>query len=94
MGATATVRFSGTSVVLFGVREPWAHVATVSIDGGEPVDVDFFEAPATAAPVEVFRSPQLEDATHALVLTMTERRNPASTGGDAITFDRAEITGG
>ena len=94
VGATATVRFSGTGVAVFGVKEEWSHVATVSIDGGEPVDVDFFAAPATAAPVEVFRSPQLEDATHALVLTMTERRNPASTGGDAITFDRAEITGG
>lgn len=92
-GSHLTLRFTGTRVVLFGVKEPWSHVATVAIDGGAPMDVDFYEATATVA-VEVFRSSQLDAGTHTLVLTMTERRHPASTGGNAITFDRAEVTGG
>ena len=94
VGATATLRFSGTGVALFGVKEPWAHVATVAVDEGEPVDVDYYASPESEAPVEVFRSSELAAGTHTLVLTMTERRNPASADGSAVTFDRAEVTGG
>jgi len=94
VGASVTVRFSGTGIRLFGVKEPWSNIATVSIDGGSPVDVDFYANPATAAVVEVYASPTLADTTHTLVLTMTSRRNPSSGGGSAITFDRAEITTG
>ncbi|WP_238009373.1 hypothetical protein KZZ52_27650 [Dactylosporangium sp. AC04546] len=93
-GATATVRFAGTRITLFGVKEPWAHLATVTIDGGRPEDVDFWASPATANVVQVYQSPPLTAGEHTLVLTMSERRNAASTGGDAITFDRAEITDG
>ena len=93
-GSTATVRFSGSQVTLFGVKEPWANIATVSIDGGAAVDVDFYASPASSTVVQVYSSPALAEATHTLVLTMTSRRNPASGGGSAITFDRAEILSG
>jgi len=86
-GATATLRFDGTRVALFGVKEPWGYLATVAIDGGAPVDVDFYASPATATPVVVFRSPVLAAGPHTLVVTLTDRHNPASAGG-------SEITGG
>jgi hypothetical protein len=93
-GSAATVRFTGHQIKLFGVKEPWSNIATVSIDGGATVDVDFYANPATATVVQVYQSPLLTEATHTLVLTMTSRRNPASGGGNAVTFDRAEILSG
>jgi hypothetical protein len=92
-GTTATVRFRGSQITLYGVKEPWSRVATVSIDGGPTVDVDYYATPASPEAVVVYRSPTLADTTHTLVLTVTARRNPASTGGDAVTFDRAVVTG-
>ena len=91
-GASVTVRFSGTGIAVFGVKEPWGYIATVAIDGGPPVDADYYAAEATATPVEVFRSGDLPPGEHTLVLTYSGRKNPASTGGSAITFDRAEVT--
>jgi hypothetical protein len=93
-GSTATVRFTGHQISLFGVKEPWSNIATVSIDGGATVDVDFYANPATSTVVQVYASPTLTEATHTLVLTMTSRRNPSSSGGSAITFDRAEVQAG
>lgn len=93
-GATATIRFSGSQITLYGVKEPWGRIATVSIDGGPPVDVDYYAATATSEAVAVYRSPTVADTTHTLVVTYTTRRNPASASNDAaITFDRAVVTG-
>ncbi|HMA46061.1 MAG TPA: hypothetical protein VKP11_02465, partial [Frankiaceae bacterium] len=33
-GATATVRFTGTGITLYGAKAPWHGTATVSVDGG------------------------------------------------------------
>jgi hypothetical protein len=88
--ADLTIRFNGTSITLFGTKEPWSNIATVSIDGGPPIDVDFYSDPRTESQA-VYTSPGLASGEHALVLTKTHRRNPLSGGGDAITFDRAVI---
>jgi len=90
-GSSATVRFSGHQIKLFGVKEPWAYIATAAIDGGTAVDVDYYAAEVTATTVEVYSSPTLTEGSHTLVLTMTNRKNPASSGGNSITFDRAEV---
>jgi hypothetical protein len=92
VNSAVTVSFTGTQVALFGNKEPWANIATVSIDGGSPVDVDFYAATATATTVQVYNSPVLANRSHTLRLTMTSRRNPASGGGNAITFDKAVVT--
>ncbi|MDP9795732.1 hypothetical protein J2S43_004244 [Catenuloplanes nepalensis] len=92
-GATATIRFTGSQITLYGMKEPWANIATVAIDGGAATDVDFYAATATTETVDVYNSPALAQGTHTLVLTMTSRRNPASGGGSAITFDSAVVTG-
>ncbi|MBL7253240.1 hypothetical protein [Paractinoplanes lichenicola] len=93
-GSAATVSFTGSQVTLYGMKEPWDNIATVSIDGGAAVDVDFYASAVTATTVPVYTSPTLTDAAHTLKLTMTSRRNPASTGGNAITFDKAVVTTG
>jgi hypothetical protein len=91
VGAAATVRFSGHRITLYGMREPFAYIATVAIDGGAPVDVDFYAPSVSAATTTVYTSPVLSEGTHTLVLTMTNRRNAASAGGMSITLDRAEV---
>jgi hypothetical protein len=93
VGATATIRFTGTQITVFGIKEPWANIASATIDDGAAVEVDFYSADATDS-VAVFVSPMLGAGSHALVLTATDRRNTASRGGSAITFDRALISTG
>jgi hypothetical protein len=94
VNSAVTVPFTGSQISLFGNKEPWANIATVSIDGGAAVDVDFYSATATATTVQVYSSPTLSEGSHSLKLTMTSRRNPASSGGNAITFDKAVVTSG
>jgi len=93
-GSTATVRFSGRQMKWFGMKEPFSVIATVAIDGGAAVDVDPYAATASASSVQLYATPVLSEGTHTAVITMTNRRNPASTGGNSITFDRAEIISG
>lgn len=92
VGATATVRFTGTQIVLHGMKEPFAYIATAAIDGATAVDVDYYAPTTSTTTVPVFTSPVLAQGNHTLVLTMTNRRNTASTGGMSITLDRAEVT--
>ena len=94
VNSAVTITFTGSQIALFGNKEPWANIATASIDGGAPVDVDFYAATASATTVQVYSSPTLAERAHTLRLTMTSRRNPASGGGSAITFDKAVITTG
>jgi hypothetical protein len=93
VGATATVNFTGTRIVLYGMKEPFAYIATASIDGAAAKDVDYYAATTSTTTVPVFTSATLTQSSHTLVLTMTNRHNPASVGGASITLDRAEVTG-
>jgi hypothetical protein len=94
VASAVTVNFTGSQISLFGMKEPWDNIGTVSIDGGAAVDVDFYASAVSATTVQVYSSPALADAAHTLKLTMTSRRNPASSGGNAITFDKAVVTSG
>lgn len=94
VGSSATVRFSGHQIKLLGMKEPWAYIATAAIDGASPVDVDFYAATTSSTTVQVYASPTLSEGTHTLVLTMTNRKNSASAGGQSITFDRADALSG
>lgn len=91
-GSTATVRFRGSQLRWYGIKEPFSVIATVAIDGGAPVDVDPYAATASATSEQLYASPVLPEGTHTAVITVTNRRNPASTGGSSITFDRADVT--
>jgi hypothetical protein len=91
-GATVTIKFTGHQIALYGMKETQAYIGTAAIDGGTAVDVDYYAATNSATTVKVYTSPTLTEGTHTLVLTRTDRKNTASTGGNSITFDRAEIT--
>jgi Glycosyl hydrolase family 26 len=91
VGSAVTVRFAGTRIAVYGVKEPWSHIATMAIDGGATVDADYYSARQTGV-VRVWRSPVLASGNHTLVITMSDRRNPASANGDAITLDRVVVT--
>ena len=93
-GTSATIRFTGNKITLYGMKEPWAYIATAAIDGSAAADVDYYAATVSATTVPVFTSPTLPQGTHSLVLTMTNRRNAASSGGMSITLDRAEVSSG
>ena len=41
-GAVAELTFDGTGFVWYGVRDPWAGIARVSIDGGAPFEIDTY----------------------------------------------------
>jgi hypothetical protein len=98
VGAAVSFSFTGNQINLFGEMEPWSPIATVSIDNGTPVNVDYYANPASATTVQVYSSPTLTQGTHALKLTMTNQKNPASTPtsthGASITFDKAVVTSG
>ncbi len=93
-GATAIIEFTGKQVSLFGMKEPWGYIATATIDGGAPADVDYYAPQTSATTTNVWTSPVLEEGTHILVLTHTNRKNPASAGGRSIGFDKAVVDGG
>ncbi|MFB9449530.1 hypothetical protein Dvina_38235 [Dactylosporangium vinaceum] len=91
-GSSVTVSFTGNQIKLFGMTEPWDNIATVAIDNGATTDVDFYTPAVSATTVQVYSSPALTQGSHTLKLTMTSRRNPASSGGSSITFDKAVVT--
>jgi hypothetical protein len=88
----AQFQFTGSKFTLYGMKEPWAYIGTVSIDGGAAQDVDFYASSISATTVPVYTSTSLTQGGHTVRLTMTNRKNAASTGGQSITFDRAVIT--
>ena len=89
--AAATVRFTGRQIKWIGMKEPSSAIATVAIDGGTATDVDPYSSAASNGTAVLYTSPMLTQGNHTLVITMTTRRNTASTGTKSITFDRAEI---
>jgi hypothetical protein len=84
------LRFTGTKVALYAVRDVDQGIMSLSVDGGAPVDVDDY-APARNASGVVWTGPQLAAGAHTLTITNTGRRNAASSGNN-IAIDRAVIT--
>lgn len=82
-GATVTVPFRGTGISWIAYRGPDAGIATVRLDGGEASEVDLYSPVATYQPI-VFTATGLADTNHALTITATGRRNPASTGARVV----------
>ena len=90
-GDTAGFRFTGTQVTFRAVTDPGHGIGAVSVDGGTPVDVDFYSA-ARTGDVALWTSPVLPEGNHTLTLAWTGRKNAASTG-TAVTVDRADFLG-
>ena len=89
---TVLVSFTGTAIDLIGTLSPYGGIAEVSIDGGAPVDADFWGGAATSHKRRVWGVSGLSDAPHTLAVTVTTRRNPASLGGMAY-VDAFDVAG-
>ncbi|HEX8538091.1 MAG TPA: glycosyl hydrolase, partial [Cystobacter sp.] len=91
-GDKVTFRFTGSQVKLFGYKEPVAGIASISIDGGTPVDADIYSA--TKGFAAYYTSPLLADTAHTVTVTVSGRKNSAATG-TTVSLDKAEVyTGG
>ena len=84
--------FTGPTVTLLGSTAPTYGIARVTIDGGAPVDVDFYSA-GYLHQAEVFKTTDLAEGTHVLRLEWTGTRNAASSG-TGIGLDAVDLTGG
>ena len=89
-GASVTYRFRGTSVSWSGYSGPDAGIALVSVDGGDPREVDTYSSEVKVQQV-VFRSAALTDAPHTLTIQATGRKNAASSAAK-IFVDAFDVT--
>ncbi|MFP2909738.1 Ig-like domain-containing protein [Pyxidicoccus sp. 3LFB2] len=89
-GASFSVRFSGTQVRLYGSAASHHGIASVSIDGGAAVDVDFYASTRQDQKL-LWTSPLLSAGTHTVTVTVAGRKNAASSGY-VINADRVDLT--
>ncbi len=87
-GNSFTLTFTGTQAKIFGVKEPVGGIATVSIDGGTAVDVDYYASSQSIK--NVYTTPVLAHGTHTVKFTVSGRKNAASSS-PTINIDKAEI---
>jgi len=89
-GATATVTFTGTGIQWIGVRDEWSGIATVSMDGGLPQNVDAYLTPGAQQQV-IYKTGGLVSGAHTFTIAVTGTANPASKG-DWIWVNAFDIT--
>lgn len=86
-----TIEFEGTGIEVFGNVDSMMGIYEVTIDDGEPVDVDAY-APSRTTQSLLFSKRDLPRGRHTLKVSATERKNPASSSTDieadyAIVYD-------
>lgn len=86
-GASATFRFTGTAVTLYGVTHPKAGIATVSVDGGKAETIDF-HASERKGNQPVYTVDALANGAHEVTVTVTGTHS-ASSSGNVVNLDRA-----
>ncbi len=90
-GATVTIPFRGTSLTWVTKTARDLGIASVSVDGGAPVQVDLY-SPLTAYKQKVFSTGYLADGLHWVKISHTGTRNTKSVG-HAITIDAVDVAG-
>lgn len=86
-GDQAVFTFDGTQAKFYGFREPVGGIASVSVDGGPAVDVNFYAA--TQSLQNVFNTPVLSSGTHTVSIAVSGRRSGGSS--NTINLDKAEV---
>jgi hypothetical protein len=89
-GAQAALTFNGTSVTWIGYRGPDSGTARVYVDGNFAGEVDLY-SPTQRAQDSLFTATGLADASHALAIKVTGRKNAASTG-TSVQVDAFDVT--
>ncbi|WP_051969475.1 autotransporter outer membrane beta-barrel domain-containing protein [Kitasatospora azatica] len=86
-GSTATLTFTGTGAVIYGVKDVDQGIATYSVDGGTARSVDDYSA--TRIPgASLFTISGLTSGTHTVTITVTGTKNGASSN-NTIALDSA-----
>lgn len=88
---SAAVEFSGTRLDWISCLAPDCGIATVTIDGGDPVEVDLY-ASALQFQQLVYSTGALSPGKHRVVISWTGTRNADSSGAQ-IGFDRFDVVG-
>jgi hypothetical protein len=91
VNGTASLKFDGTSVSLYGLKAPDQGIAAVSIDDGPEQLVDMYAA-IPAYQTILYSNPTLKDGPHTIYVRVTGNKN-SQAAGMAISLDRAEIVG-
>jgi hypothetical protein len=89
-GASYSVRFEGSQARLYGSVASHHGIASVSIDSGAAVDVDFYASTRQEQKL-LWTSPLLTTGTHTLTVTVSGRKNAASSGY-TLNADRVDLT--
>ena len=87
--AVATLRFRGTGVRLYGIRDPRHGIGRVTLDDNAPFDIDFY-GPERRGDQQVWESAELAAGMHTLTIATTGRHDPLAQG-NFIAIDRAEV---
>lgn len=88
-GATARLRFHGTSVTVLGAKDAHHGQVSVSLDGGTPTTVDMYAATRESA-ATIYASSTLADGYHDVLLTVLGTKATAS-AGTVVAIDRARV---
>lgn len=75
---TVTIDFHGSGIVLYGLKNASRGIASIQLDGGEPILVDLYsDTPQYQA--EFYRNTTLSHGKHTIVITVTGTKNPSAT---------------
>lgn len=83
------VKFTGTQIKLYGAKDPYHGIASVTIDGTVETAVDLY-APTRADNVLLYASPVFANGEHTLKVKVTGAKNSAS-AGVYVVADRVEV---
>lgn len=89
-GATATIKFNGTSIRWLGSRGRGMGMASVSVDGVVVRQADLFARPADEAHTPVVTIYDLSPGQHTLTITVNGTHNPQGEG-NAVVVDAFDI---
>ncbi len=73
VGATVTIRFEGTKIELYGKKASNHRKFSVSIDDGEPKELDAYASYATGNDTLLFESDTMAQGEHTLLLTILDQ---------------------
>ena len=92
-GATASITFTGTSIRWLGARGRGHGIATVSVDGGPPREVNLFARPTDEIHTPVVTISDLAPGQHTLTITVTGRQD-SQAQGNFVVVDAFDIQPG
>lgn len=90
-GATVTIKFTGVRLTLIGKKAPNYGIARVTVDGGTPVNVDFYSS-SILYKEKVWSTPFLVPGNHTVTIAWTGTKRSAATA-TSINLDAVDVTG-